>query len=234
MLSATVEIYKKSEPHMASERPKKSGNNKAESRSLTRQAYDEVKWRIIADDLHAGSLLSENDLCEMTGLGKAPIRAALMELKHDRLVDVVPRKGFFVRPWSWDEARELLQMRRLVEPELAGKAAIEASDEDRAALQVLVVDSARHIQTANRRALIENDNDFHVGIAKASGSTVGAEIVEMLKLRSHYLWHVSISSQKQLAAVQLQHEEIMKSILDRDAKGASTAMLEHLSLLDSE
>lgn len=223
-------MEKKNESRMTSKQSKKNGD----TRSLTRRAYDEVKWRIIVDELRAGVLLSENSLCELTGLGKASIRAALIELKHDKLVDVVPRKGFFVRPWSWDEASELIEMRRMIEPKLASKAAVNADEETRRNLKRLVADSAKHVADAERRKLIENDNDFHVGIARASGITVGAEIVEMLKLRSHYLWHVSISSQRQLEAVQLQHEEILTKILERNPAGAAEGMLRHLSSLAAE
>ncbi len=203
--------------------------NTDDKRSLTRRAYDEIKWRIIADKLHAGSLLSEKSLCEMIGLGKAPIRAALSELKHDKLVDVVPRKGFFVRPWSMEESQELLHMRRIIEPKLAAKAATAVTCEMIETLRELVMDSANQVITSNRRVLIENDNNFHVGIARASGISVGAEIVQTLKLRSHYLWHVSISNQKKLEQVQMQHENILKNIVERNPEGAQHAMLMHLS-----
>lgn len=219
---------------MAKEQTKKTGNKKEAPLSLTQRAYEEVKWRIIADELRAGMLLTENDLCDMTGFGKAPIRAALIELRHDKLIEVVPRKGFFVRPWSWDEARELIAMRRLIEPELAAKAAANADEDSRETLKRIVREAGQHVASEDRRPLIHNDNEFHVAIAAASGIAVGAEIVEMLKLRSHYLWHVSISSQARLETVQVQHEEILQKILDRDPEGAAVAMVRHLSLLETE
>ncbi|MCY4304529.1 MAG: GntR family transcriptional regulator [Aestuariivita sp.] len=203
-------------------------------KSLTRQAYEEIKWRIIADELQVGTLLTKNDLCELTGFGKAPIQAALIELQHYRLIEVVPRKGFFIRPWNREEARELIMMRRLIEPILVGESAKKATKEDLEELQRIVAEAKNHVRSANRRLLIESDNEFHVGISRASGSAVGTEVVEMLKLRSHLLWHVTISNQRQLEVVQFQHEKILTRILDRDSEGAACAMLEHLSSLETE
>ncbi len=201
--------------------------------SLSDLAYEEIKWRIITDELRAGMLFTENDICEITGFGKAPIRAALMELKHDKLIDVLPRKGFFVRPWSAEEAAQLLFIRRLIEPELAARAARIADDRTRKDLQRIVASAGGYAKANNRRALLESDNELHLAIARASGIEVGAEVIGMLKLRSHYLWHVSISSQAQLEAVQSQHEGILAAILNRDSEAARTAMREHLTRLDA-
>lgn len=203
------------------------------NRSLSDLAYEEIKWRIISDEIKSGVLLTENDLCDITGYGKAPIRSALLELKHDKLVDVVRRKGFFVRPWSADEAGHLLFMRRLIEPALAAEAARQAGPEDIARLEKIVSDARENVARSNRRALIQGDNDFHIAIARASGNPIAAEVVETLKLRSHYLWHVSISNQSQLEAVQTQHEAIFAAIEAHDPEAAEAAFKKHLNLLDA-
>ncbi len=124
--------------------------------SLSEQAYEEIKWRIIADELPSGILFTENDICDTIGFGKAPIRAALMELKHDRLIDVVPRKGFFVRPWSSEEAAQLMFIRRLIEPELAAMAALNADEPRAPGVGELRAAASRFAQSNNRRALVQS------------------------------------------------------------------------------
>lgn len=213
-----------------SDQPQKKPEPK---RSLTDLVYEEIKWRIITDEIKAGVLLTENDLCDMTGYGKAPIRAALLELKHDKLIDVVRRKGFFVRPWSSEEAGHLLFMRQLIEPAIAAEAARNADDAAIADLRRIVTEARAHVAAANRRALIHCDNAFHIGIARASGNPVAAEVVETLKLRSHSFWHVSISKQEQLERVQTQHEAILAAIEARDPGAVETAFKRHLNLLDT-
>ena len=199
--------------------------------SLTEQAREEIKWLIISDQLKSGILMTESDLCEVTGFGKAPIRTALIELKQERLIDIAPRKGFFIRPWSEEEAGQLLDIRAIIEPELAARTARMASEEDLNNIRKIVESAAFNVRDQNRKMLVKNDNDFHIAVARASGQRVGTEVVEVLKTRSHFLWHVSLSRQELLERVQLQHERILAALIARDQDAARRLMLEHLGAL---
>jgi len=196
--------------------------------SLAEVAYQDLRWRILSGELTAGVLLTEPEVVERTGHGRAPVRAALAALRHDQLIDIVPRRGFFIRPWSETEARDLAAARRLLEPGVAGLAARHRTEGDLAALEAI---QARWAEAASRldpRGLILLDLDFHVAVARASGNAVLKDIVAALKLRSHHQFRMRGQGDGFVARVAQDHAAILAAIRAGDAAGAEAAMHGHL------
>ena len=65
-------------------------------KSLTELVVDELRTRIIDGRLRLGEALSENTLAAELGISKTPVREALLQLKLERLVDVLPQRGTYV------------------------------------------------------------------------------------------------------------------------------------------
>lgn len=196
--------------------------------SLAEAAYGDLRWRILSGSLQSGRLLTENDVADLTGFGKAPVRSALAQLRHDRLVDIVPRRGFFVRPWSAEEARQLFESRALIEPALAREAATRRSPEDLGILGRILDEWRTSADSSDRRGLIILDLDFHVAIARASGNAVLAEIVGALKLRSHHQFQMAAHGPAFISHVAEDHGRIFAAIAAGDGNDAESAMRDHI------
>lgn len=199
--------------------------------SLAENAYADLRWRILSGELRSGILMTEAEVGALTGLGKAPVRAALAELRHDRLIDIVPRRGFFVRPWSAAESADLLAARSLIEPTVAALAARNRSAADIAALDAILTTSRSAALDQDRRALVMLDRDFHIAIASASGNTIFADMVTGLKNRSHHHFHIAVSAPAFIDRVIREHEAIHKAIADGDPAAAEAAMRGHIGAL---
>src|SRR4051812_2280005 len=59
-------------------------------------AYDRLRAAIVTADLEPGRQLSETELAGRLGISRTPVREALVRLRDDRLVEVVPQLGTFV------------------------------------------------------------------------------------------------------------------------------------------
>src|SRR4051794_5238427 len=73
------------------------------TRTLTRardQVYVHLRASIVTAELEPGRQLSENELAGRLGVSRTPIREALVRLRDDRLVEIVPQLGTFVAPIS--------------------------------------------------------------------------------------------------------------------------------------
>lgn len=204
--------------------PTDAGGGKA---SLSELAYQDLRWQILSGDLAAGILLTEPEICERTGHGKAAARSALAALQHDQLIDIVPRRGFFVRPWSRAEANALMAARQIIEPGIAAMAALARSDADLRALDEIMADWTAAAGTGDPRGLILLDLEFHVGVARASGNSVLAEMVAALKLRSHHQFRMSQGAGF-IADVAREHAAIIAAIAARDAAAAERLMRAHV------
>src|SRR4051794_24379127 len=60
------------------------------------QAYVALRAAIVGAQLEPGRRLSENQLAELIGVSRTPVRDALARLRDERLVAIVPQLGTFV------------------------------------------------------------------------------------------------------------------------------------------
>ena len=61
--------------------------------SLTMLAYEKLEELIVTLKLKPGSTHSENNLQQLIGIGRTPVREALQRLSREGLVEILPRKG---------------------------------------------------------------------------------------------------------------------------------------------
>jgi DNA-binding GntR family transcriptional regulator len=83
--------------------------------SLTREAFDRIRDAIISGRLDFGEPLSETQVARALGMSKAPVRAALIELKDKGLVNIVPQAGTYVFSPTADDIMTLSSFRALLE-----------------------------------------------------------------------------------------------------------------------
>jgi DNA-binding GntR family transcriptional regulator len=85
------------------------------AKSLTEQAADEIRQRIVFGDIALGASLSENTLAAELGVSKTPVREALLQLKNEGLVSIEPQRGSFVFDLSASEITQLGELRETLE-----------------------------------------------------------------------------------------------------------------------
>lgn len=127
-------------------------------------AYRMLRKNIMTLQLQPGCQLSEAELCEQLAMSRTPVHEALMMLKSEWLVDVLPQRGSIVSKISIPYLNEGFAMRRILEPALlrglAGKLTPEQLDEFRALLDRQNTDLYLD-QDAADDFFISLDNDFH-------------------------------------------------------------------------
>lgn len=81
-------------------------------------AYRMLRKNIMTLQLQPGCQLSEAELCEQLAMSRTPVHEALMMLKSEWLVDVLPQRGSIVSKISVPYLNEGFAMRRILEPAL--------------------------------------------------------------------------------------------------------------------
>ncbi len=90
--------------------------------SRTQYVLEEIKRRILTGRLTPGQALVETDLAAQFGVSKTPVREALKTLAGTGLVVMSQYKGVTVRMVDADMAREVYDVRLLLEPEALRRA----------------------------------------------------------------------------------------------------------------
>ncbi len=85
------------------------------AKSLTEQAVEQIRSRIVGGEFELGAPLSENTLAAELGVSKTPVREALLRLRMEGLVSVLPQRGTIVFEMTAEELRELGELRETME-----------------------------------------------------------------------------------------------------------------------
>ncbi|RSN44443.1 MULTISPECIES: GntR family transcriptional regulator [Actinomadura] len=132
-------------------------------------AYDAVRRMILSGDAAAGSRLGESELAETLGLSRTPVREALQRLGSDGLVEVLPHRGARVVAWTREDLAEIFELRALLEPYAAARAARIGRDAAVLADLAALCD-AMEAAAADRDlgALARLNSGFHAAVIDAS------------------------------------------------------------------
>ncbi|MEL7565677.1 MAG: GntR family transcriptional regulator [Dehalobacterium sp.] len=83
--------------------------------TLQEQVYLYLKKAIMNAELEVGKTYSEQWVADLLGVSRTPVREAIIQLKQEYLVDILPYKGFIVKSLSSKDIQETLQIRQALE-----------------------------------------------------------------------------------------------------------------------
>ena len=214
-----------------------------QSSRLYEQIVQQIEESIRKGDLTEGSQLpAERDLATQFGVSRTAVREAIKALQEKGLVDAFPGRGTFVTNGTSNSMRRsldriiksgepdgwgyLVEVREILEPEIAALAAQRAEDQDIATMQeaVNVMDQAGR----DADAFIEADLDFHLALAEAAANLIVLSLIDSIVglLREQRLRIFRIGGGPERG--QHHHKRILDAIKRHDAPGARAAMQAHL------
>jgi len=122
---------------------------------------DKLRTAIVNGRFVPGQRLVERELCELTGVGRTTVREALRQLDAEGLISIVPHRGPIVAETSFEEARQLYDMRELLEG-FAGEAFVDAAtDAEVASLGDIVNAFEGMLVAPDRMQLLALKSDFY-------------------------------------------------------------------------
>lgn len=214
------------------------------------RVYEEVSRqieRMIVDGrLKPGDKLPpERELAERFDVSRSAVREAIRVLESVGLVEPHQGEGSIVRDLSADSLAsplagvlvrkrelvgELLDVRKIVEPPLAARAAAHASAEDIAYLEDILRRQKERVTRGE--AAIEEDSEFHYAIATAAKNSVVIKVLDVLMdlLRESRARSLQVGGrlQKSFAG----HQRILSAIKRGDAAAAENAMRRHIEEIE--
>ncbi|MGI6029087.1 MAG: GntR family transcriptional regulator [Candidatus Heteroscillospira sp.] len=133
----------------------------AKAKSLADQVYDHIIEKIKLGELAEGEKLDETVLIKEIGTSRTPIREALLMLSADRVLEFIPRKGFFVRRHDIKELRQAYSVLACLETFAVRMVIDRLNDYDYAKMSNLIdlMDIAINLKEYAR--YVENQESFH-------------------------------------------------------------------------
>ena len=210
---------------------------------LYEQIVSQIEKRIVAGELKVGDQLpSEKELAEQFAVSRTAVREAIKALREKRLVEIRPGRGTFITNDAPEAMRHslgllmkygtlngfshLVEVREILEPEIAALAATRITEEQIAAMQdaIAVMDTALdHVDV-----FVEADLDFHLAMAEATQNPIIPvlmdSIIDMLREQRKRTG----VTRGGLERGQYHHKQIVQAIIRRDPEASRQAMRLHL------
>ena len=190
----------------------------------TETAYAWIKRDIISCALPPGQQVTEEYLADRFGTGRGAVRAALKRLYQEHLVQTISRQRYVIPSITLREARELFDIRSLLEPVAARRAAGVIEPHVLARLRELC---ESQYAVGDQRSAIEflsANTEFHLIVARAGGSLVLADLISGLLDRVERFHHVSHALMDRNVAAHDEHVALVDALEAGDGYRAERVM----------
>lgn len=191
------------------------------------EIVDRIYAAILEHRLSPGTKLGEDRLASIFNASRARIREVLARLANERVVDLIPQRGAFVAKPTVDQANDVFEARRLIEPGIVRRL-VERHD---AAALTRLREHLRKEAEARRlddtRAIVRLSGEFHLLLAQLAGNAVLER--SMRELSSITCLIIILYDAPTATSCRAdEHSSIVEAITDRNVAEAQARMLHHL------
>ena len=194
------------------------------------RAYAAIRAHVLSGAVAAGEQLTEDQLAQITGVSRTPVREAVRRLEDELLLVRSDTKRLFVADWSRADIEEMFALRQMLECHAAERAAQRLSRE-----KIAVFEAVNHALKAaiaqtppDVARFLEANRTFHDAIIDAAdsprlGQMLGKLVEAPVVLRTARTY--SLEDLKQSAR---DHDELIAAFAARDPEWARAVMGSHL------
>jgi len=225
------------------------------TRRLYEDIVEQIKQFINEGKLKPGDQLpAERELAERLQVSRVSVREAIKTLEMLGFVDIRPGDGTFIRDTNTDDIirplamflaverhslLDMFELRRIFETSAAGLAAERADAAELSQLGLHLEHMKQGVDLQDSEMGEEFDTAFHYAVAEATHNSLLTRLFrtvseEFAKANSTARRQLFLGSADNVQKIVDQHVRIYEAIVNRDAKAASEAMLDHLTFAERE
>ncbi len=194
------------------------------------RAYAAIRAHLLSGAVKAGEQLTEDQLAQITGVSRTPVREAVRRLEDELLLVRSDTKRMFVADWSRDDIEEMFALRQMLECHAAERAATRLSPEQIARLETVNRDLKTAIEPAapDVARFLEANRAFHEVIIEAAHSPRLAQLLAKLVEAPVVLRTARTYSREDLNQSARDHDELVAAFAAHDPDWARAVMGSHL------
>jgi len=196
--------------------------------SFAESAYRELRGCILDNRLLPGEQFSEVELATMLKMSRTPVREAMLRLANDGLVEVRPRRGMRVKPFSVADMREIYEVLMSLESvaaELAARRTDQGNYVERMRAAIREMDAA--LERNDRKAWAAADELFHALLVEAAGNTRIRDLVQIFVDQSHWARMMTLPLRPMPVTSNRDHEAVADAIAMHDPERARRIHHDH-------
>ena len=192
---------------------------------IKKKVYPEIKRRIIFLDYKPGQFLYAKELMKEFGVSLTPIREALIYMEAEDLIHIIPNRGAYVSEVSFQDLKDIFEVRLLLIGQSARLAAQRITNEELTRMKRLL---KKIKQKRERKVLIRLDSEFHDLINQATKNRALAKTLERLRNQIVRLWIFTMEKDDIYSSqIPKDLEELVKALENRDQSRSEQILKNH-------
>lgn len=212
----------------------------AEYRPLQESAYNHIRDKVLSGQLQPNVLYSETKMAAELNISRTPMKDALVRLSQERLIDILPSKGFRLHVMSEEDILQTYQARTAVEGfcamQLALKRNTPAGQATLRAMEATLSDMDQFLQCRNASsnpldAFLACDLQFHQALVDFSKNDELRQLFNSYHYRLYFIALEAFQVKGRLQSACTEHRKILDAITDpEDPVGirAYLAVMRHM------
>lgn len=194
---------------------------KVERRSLVETAYDQLKRKIVRNELAPGAQFLEEDLALMLGMSRTPLREAAVRLEQEGFVEIVPRRGFRVTRLSKRAVREINEVLECLEIQAAERlAARRISSHELKLLEDAVARMDTALEGEDAEAWAQADYEFHTALIELCGNAHLTEVARNFLDKAHRFRLLTLPLRAKPVYSNVNHAAVVEAVRRNDPQTA--------------
>jgi GntR family transcriptional regulator, rspAB operon transcriptional repressor len=198
------------------------------------QAYAALRAAIVGAQLEPGRRLSENQLADLIGVSRTPVRDALARLRDERLVAIVPQLGTFVTFIDEEAVADAHFVREALEVGAVRIAADQASGADLAALHDNLAAQEHAVAADDAETFARLDDDLHRLLCDLSGREAAWRLSERTRGQLDRVRLLSLPEAGYREQMLAEHRAVVAAVAAHDAPLAERELRHHLRMVLSQ
>jgi DNA-binding GntR family transcriptional regulator len=198
--------------------------------SVVEQVTAEIRRSIVFGELQPGQEFSLRETAAHLGVSTAPVREALRVLQGEGLIIARRARSAVVAPTDPDDLQAIYQLRRLIEPAIAGRSCGLLTDSDLAGLERMV--TAFGDEHAGIDSIYEAHRQFHLALLGPAATAWDLRILETLWNAAERYVRIGFGRLDPVPAEHsrrgIAHQELLDAFRSRDVGAVQQAVLRHL------
>jgi len=195
------------------------------------KAYTFIRAQTLKGVYSSGLRITEQEIADATGVSRTPVREALRRLQAEGFLNLIPNQGAAVTDWGAGSISDIFELRALLEPYGAARAAERVTPK---AIEELRGLAERQYEESLRRApgyvrrIGELNSRFHRAVQESSGNARLLAMLPALIDAPLVLKTFSRYEPADLVRSASHHLEIVSALEARDGVWASSVMRSHI------
>ena len=200
----------------------------AQHENLDQKVYSILKDMIMERQLLPGQKIPQEKLARDLGISRTPLIGALKFLEQDKLVESVPRRGFFVRLFSKEEMVYIFELREVLEGLAARRAATKVTDSQIIELNSFFKHFAKQKSISDYKEYAREDRRFHGFVINVGAKEFLKSILLTTNIISFSYQVLHTEGLVRLPDETIQeHLAVIEAIQERDSDAAEELMRQH-------